>query len=298
MRVLILGGFSMIGHQIYRQLHREFPQLKVCIQESAAEALKTGFFNPNQVIDRIDFLHEKGLEVALRNSNPDVIINCTGLTAKESEILATSEMLKIQSVFPNFLHDWCQQHSAFLIHFSSDEVFEGRDIPYEESSLPDAKTLFGRAMALGEVQGPHCLTLRASLLGPDLGSTRGYFSKLSQNPQQTVLVSRSHFYCGVTTQYLAQFVADHLRFGLPVSGLYQIASQPISEFDLIHGINRHFHWNLKIQEIPGNPSPQKILSNQKILRAWPKLTPRWNDMLYDLQKSLEPQAVSVDSKSA
>jgi dTDP-4-dehydrorhamnose reductase len=185
------------------------------------------------------------------------------------------------------LYEWCRSHSAFLIHFSNDEVFEGRDIPYDESSLPDARSIYGRAKALGEIDDSQCLTIRSSFLGPELENSTEFFSRLNQNPTQKVAASKSHFYCGVSTVYLAKLVADLIRHGLPLSGLFQVASQPISEFDLLHLLNRQFQWNLQIQEVPGSTVPHKILSNQKLLRHWPSPPPRWSDMVFELHRTLE-----------
>ena len=185
------------------------------------------------------------------------------------------------------MYEWCRSHSAFLIHFSNDEVFAGRELPYDENSPPDSGSVYGRAKALGEINGPQSLTLRASFLGPELGRFTELFSRLCNDPSQTLTASRSNFYSGVSTLYLAEFVAELLRKNLPISGLYQVASQLISEYDLLHLINTQFNWNLKLIEIPGSSQFQKILNNQKLLRAWPHQPPKWTDMIYGLYQNYQ-----------
>ncbi len=295
MRILILGGLGMIGHQIYSQLSQEFNQVKVCIRKPASYALKFGLFNPVHVVDNVDLLHARTLEVTLKNVNPDLVINCAGSTLAKTKALLPSEIIELNALFPQKIYEWCMSHSAFLIHFSNDEVFSGREAPYDESSLPDSRTIYGRAKALGEIDGPNCLTIRSSFLGPELENSTELFSKLASNPQQVLAASKNHFYCGVTTVYLARMVADFIRHGLPLSGLYQVASQPISEFDLLHLFNRQFGWGLKINEIPGNSENHKILSNQKLLQHWPTPPPRWADMLFELQRAVEQNTFSHKS---
>lgn len=287
MRILILGGLGMIGHQIYSHLSQEFNQVKVCIRKPAAYALKFGLFNPMHVIDNVDLLHARTLEVTLKNVNPDLIINCAGSTLAKTTKLHPSEVIELNALFPQKIYEWCKEHSAFLIHFSNDEVFAGREIPYEENSLPDSRTIYGRSKALGEIDGPQCLTIRSSFLGPELENSTELFSKLIRDPSQVVAATKNHYFCGVTTIYIAKVVADFIRHGLPLSGLYQIASQPISELELFNLFNRQFGWDLKITDLPGNSLHQKILSNQKFLQAWPSLPPRWSDMIFELHRAQE-----------
>jgi dTDP-4-dehydrorhamnose reductase len=282
----------MIGHQIYSKLSQEFSQVKVCIRKSASATLKLGVFNPNHIIDNIDLLHQKSLEMALKNVNPDIVINCSGSTLAKTKSLSPSDIIELNALFPQRLYEWCQSHSAYLIQFSNDEVFAGRSQPYDENTLPDSNTIYGKAKALGEISGPNCLTIRSSFLGPELENPTELFSNLALNPTQTLAVSRSDFYCGVTTNYLSTFVSDFLRKGLPFSGLYQIASHPISEFDLIHLLNRQFEWNLNVTEIPGGTHQSKILSNQKLLQTWHQPAPRWPEMANELFKSMNQQPSS------
>jgi len=287
MRILVLGGLGMIGHQIYSTLSKEFNQVKVCIRKSAAYTLKFGVFNPTHIIDNIDLLHQKSLEMALKNVNPDIVINCSGSTLAKTKEISPSDVIELNALFPQRLYEWCLNHSAYLIQFSNDEVFTGRSQPYTETSLPDSDTIYGRAKALGEVNGPQSLTIRSSFLGPELENPTELFSNLILNPNQTLAVSKNDYYCGVTTYYLSKFVSDFIRAGMPFSGLYQIASHPISEFDLLYLLSRQFAWNLNITEIPGGTQPNKILSNQKFLQVWQQPPPRWPEMAYELYKSME-----------
>ncbi len=292
MRILILGGLGMIGHQIYSTLSQEFTQVKVCIRKSAAHALKLGVFNPIHVVDNIDLLNQRTLEYALKNVNPDLIINCAGSTLAKTKTLVPSDIIELNALFPQRLYEWCLNHSAYLIHFSNDEVFEGRDFPYDEDSLPDSRTIYGRSKALGEINGPQCLTLRSSILGPELENPTEIFSKLLQDPTQNVAVSKQDFYCGVSTLYLSKLVTQFIRQGLPFSGLFQIASQPISEWDLMHLMKKQFGWDLKINELPGTTHKNKILSNQKFIQRWNDMPPRWSDMIYEIYKNIEENASS------
>ncbi len=296
MRILILGGLGMIGHQIYSTLNQEFNLVKVCIRKSAASILKFGVFNPNHVIDNVDLLHQKTLEMALKNVNPDIVINCSGSTLAKTKALTKSEILELNALFPQRLYEWCQQHNAFLIQFSNDEVFAGRTQPYDENTLPDSNTLYGRAKALGEINDSGCLTIRSSFLGPELENPTEIFSNLILNPTQTIAVSKKDYYCGVSTIYLSQFVADFIRKGLPFSGLFQIASYPISEYDLFQLLNRQFQWNLNIIDIPSKARHNKILSNQKFTQIWHSPPPKWPEMCHDLYQSMDRYLVHSTSR--
>jgi dTDP-4-dehydrorhamnose reductase len=274
----------MLGHQVYHCLKSQFNQVFVCIRQPAMKALKYGIFDPKHLIDNVDLLHQKTVDVTLKNVNPDLIINCAGITKEKMSSLARSEMVEMNALFPQRLNEWCEKHSARLVHFSNDEVFKGRHEPYTEESNPDNSELYGRSKALGELLGAGALVLRSQFVGIELMNPTEFLNLLIEKRLQPIKASKAKLYCGVTTNYMSHLLAEWIHQGLPFKGLYQIASQPISEYDLVHLANQHFDLKLTVEteiEASGH-KVNKILSNRKLLAKWPQVTPLWSDMIAEV----------------
>jgi dTDP-4-dehydrorhamnose reductase len=284
MRILVLGGLGMLGHQVYVSLKSRFSQVFVCIRQPAASALRYGIFEPKYLIDNVDLLHQKTVDVTLKNVNPDLIINCAGITKVKMNTLSRSEMVEMNSLFPQRISEWCDSHSARLIHFSNDEVFKGRSQPYNEESAPDSFDFYGRSKALGELLSHNALILRSHFIGHELVNPTELLSQLIDKRSQTVRASKSKIYCGVTTNYMSKMLSEWVHQSIPFKGLYQVASRPISEFDLVQLINRHLDLKItvEVESVIYESNKNKILSNSKLLGKWPHITPQWSDMIADL----------------
>src|SRR4030065_518975 len=67
----------------------------------------------------------------------------------------------------------CRTSRIRMIHISTDCVFSGRTGNYSEEDPTDAVDLYGKTKALGEVNYPHTVTLRTSIIGRELKARLG-----------------------------------------------------------------------------------------------------------------------------
>ncbi len=130
----------------------------------------------------------------------------------------------------------CESASARLLHISTDCVFSGERGNYSELDKPDAEDLYGRSKLLGEVSYPHAVTLRTSIIGHELNSRHGLLEWfLSQNGRVTGY-SRAVF-SGLPTCELARVVREYVVPNNDLNGIYHVAAEPISKYDLLQMIN-------------------------------------------------------------
>jgi dTDP-4-dehydrorhamnose reductase len=104
---------------------------------------------------------------------------------------------------------------------------------YLESDCPDAYDLYGRSKLLGEVDYPHAITLRTSIIGHELTGQRslvGWF--LAQ--QNSVKGFTKAVFSGLPTVELACVVRDIVLARPELHGLYHVAAKPINKFDLLN----------------------------------------------------------------
>jgi len=111
-------------------------------------------------------------------------------------------------------------------------VFSGSKGNYLESDFPDADDLYGRSKLMGEVDYPHAITLRTSIIGHELTGQRslvGWF--LAQ--QKSVKGFTKAVFSGLPTIELARVVRDVVLPRPELCGLYHVAAKPINKFDLL-----------------------------------------------------------------
>ena len=82
---------------------------------------------------------------------PDVIFNAAAMTAVDAAEDETGLADALNHRWPAALAEWCAQHQARLIHFSTDYVFSGEpNRPWHEDDVPAPASAYGRSKWAGE----------------------------------------------------------------------------------------------------------------------------------------------------
>src|SRR5207302_1910342 len=150
-------------------------------------------------------------------------------------------------LFPHRLANVCRAGGTRLIHISTDCVFSGRKGMYTEADISDAEDLYGRSKFLGEVDCPGRLTLRTSIIGPEMNTTHGLVGWFLSQRGSSVCGFRKAIYSGFTTLAMAQIIGHVLERHLGLQGLWQVSSNPISKYDLLALVNEVYGLDIKIQ---------------------------------------------------
>jgi dTDP-4-dehydrorhamnose reductase len=140
--------------------------------------------------------------------------------------------LAMNALLPHRVAAICRAVGARFIHISTDCVFSGRKGNYVESDPSDAEDVYGRTKFLGEVQGPHAITLRTSIIGQELKNRLGLVEWfLAQTG--TIQGYRKAMYSGFTTDELSRIILQHVIPDPGLHGMYHVSSEPVSKFDLL-----------------------------------------------------------------
>jgi dTDP-4-dehydrorhamnose reductase len=142
--------------------------------------------------------------------------------------------------------------------------------------------LYGRSKLLGEIDGEGCLTLRTSIIGWELENRVGLLEWFATQRGRTIDGYRKAIYTGLSTEAMAELVRL-LIFEQPgLSGLYHVASAPISKFDLLVALTEQLGWD----DIQIRPQDQFQCDRSLIGSRFEKMTgwrpPSWKDMLAGL----------------
>ena len=121
------------------------------------------------------------------------------------------------------------------------------------------------------------------MIGPELFNKTELFEWIINNKETEISGFSRVMYSGVTTVYMASLIADLIENYKDLSGIYNIASNPISKFELLHLINENFNLGLfinKDQSITSN----KTLDASKIENELGIKSLSWNELIVELKK--------------
>jgi dTDP-4-dehydrorhamnose reductase len=169
-----------------------------------------------------------------------------------------------------------------LITVSTDCVFDGATGTYTEDSKPNSQDLYGISKRLGEVSdNSNVLTIRTSIIGPELSY---HASILDWFLGQTGSVSgfTNAFFSGVTTLELSKIIQSEILRRENVSGLYQIASERISKFQLLTLFNDVYNRNIEIKP-SSDFKIDRSLSAKKFFDLTGYKPPSWVKMIKEMK---------------
>lgn len=247
MRVLILGAGGMLGHKLYQRLRSGFETFASVRKDLSCYA-RFKCFDPDFVRSGVDVRRSDDVKRLLDWARPDVVINAVGIIKQLDEANNAICSIEMNSLLPHQLAAASSAVGARFITISTDCVFSGKQGGYTEESPSDAEDLYGRTKFLGEVTQGRALTIRTSMIGRELGTRHGLVEWfMSQKGGKCRGYSRAIF-SGLTTIALSDVIAQVITDFPGLNGLYHVATEPISKYDLLHHINASFELGVEIEK--------------------------------------------------
>jgi dTDP-4-dehydrorhamnose reductase len=246
MRILVLGVNGMLGHMVYDYLEstkkyqvygtvrkvdpndkRNVTELNICENQDCLEIISK---LSGQFITPVN-----------------VIINCIGTLIKESNE-NPSRAICINGWFPHYIEELFKNKLTKIIQISTDCVFSGKRGFYKDEDTPDETNFYGRSKAIGEIVNNKDLTLRTSIIGPELKSNgTGLFHWFMTTPG---IMSGyiNAYWNGFTTLELAKIIEKAIEQN--ITGLYQPTPKTsISKYDLLVHFNNIFECEKTIRQV-------------------------------------------------
>jgi dTDP-4-dehydrorhamnose reductase len=268
MKILVLGASGMAGHTISIYLkeqghhvlgfaRREVPFVP-CV---TGNAMDTGF-----------------LRRVICDGGYDSVINCIGILNQSAE-QHQDRAVFLNSYLPHFLAEMTDGTRTQIIQLSTDCVFSGKTGNYTEDSLRDGVTFYDRSKALGELVDDKNITLRNSIVGPDIDSEGigllNWFMKQTGEIQGYT----DALWTGMTTHQLAKIVenaAAQRAYGL----YHMVPDHNISKYELLKLFN-HFMRNDSVKIRPDSG----FTADRTLIRThfdFAEIVPDYETMVRDL----------------
>lgn len=222
-KILLLGATGMAGHVAYHYLK----------ETNKYEILDVVFRN-KLTADSIvlDVTDKHATEELIKTVKPDIIVNCIGILIKGSR-QHPDNAIYINAYFPHLLERLSSEIDAKLIHISTDCVFSGKKGNYTEYDFKDADDVYGRSKALGEVENDRDLTIRTSIIGPELKQSGEGLFHWFMHQEGKVNGFTDAIWGGVTTLELAKAIDKVIDNNL--TGLVHLSNGTgINKYDLLN----------------------------------------------------------------
>tara|TARA_B110001450_G_C17597684_1_gene471536 strand:- start:99 stop:953 length:855 start_codon:yes stop_codon:yes gene_type:complete len=270
-KILVIGSKGMLGHVVLTYFKEQncFEVKNIARDDS--------FFVPDFSIDLCEL--EK-LDNVIYEFRPDYIVNCVGILNDYAEN-NPEKAIFINSYLPHYIASKFKNISK-LIHISTDCVFSGKNGEYQINDFKDGQDIYATTKSLGEVVYGNNLTIRTSIIGPELKSNGiGLLHWALFNSDNKIKGFKLAYWSGLTTLQLAKSLHKILQSKDDFSGLIHLTNnKKINKYDLLGLIKNIFKLSFQIEPCFKYKVDKSLINenNSKTLKI-----PNYNLMLKDLK---------------
>lgn len=277
-KILILGVTGMLGHTLFTELSKN-EKYDVYATARSLHGLSQ-CFSPDllrKIREDVDGNNFDTVIRALASIQPEIVINCIGLIKQLPLASDPLTAITINAQLPHKISLACGAAGARMIHISTDCVFDGLKGSYTENDLSNAIDLYGRTKFLGEVQYPHCITLRTSIIGHELKGGYGLIDWFLAQKGKIRGFTKA-IYTGFPTIEMARIIEEFVVPNTELSGLYQVSSESISKYDLLKLVAQKYGKNIEIESYDDFYS-DRSLDSSKFRNATGYKPPSWVELV-------------------
>ncbi len=283
MNILITGCNGQLGNEI-QLIERDYPHHQ--------------FFNTD--VAELDICDQQAVDQFVAGHAIDGIINCAAYTAVDKAESDKEMCTTLNTVAPAYLANAIQQRGGWMIHISTDYVFNGKThIPYVEDDTPSPDSVYGSTKLASEL-GVTKFCQRAMVI-----RTAWLYSTFGNNFVKTMIrLGKERDEIGViadqigTPTYardLALTILCIVEKGIE-PGVYHYTNEGVASwYDFTKAIHRIYGISgcqvkpLHTYEYPtaAQRPPYSILDKTKIKRVFGITIPYWEESLRDCIQKLK-----------
>lgn len=256
MKILLFGKEGQIGWELQRSLA---PLGEVIALDFAGVGLR-GKLCGNLCGNLADLT---GLAATVRAVAPDVIVNAAAYTAVDKAEAEPDLARTINALAPGVLADEAQSIGAWLVHYSTDYVFDGSGAtPWREMDATRPLNVYGRTKREGELAVARCakhLIFRTSWVYAARGDNFAKTMLRLAQERETLSVIHDQIGAPTSAELLADITAHALRdvqSRPELAGLYHLAAGGETSW---HGYARHVIEYARLRGVPIRVAPHAVL---------------------------------------
>jgi dTDP-4-dehydrorhamnose reductase len=250
MNITVVGARGMAGHVIVRYLQQQGHQVTAVTR------------------DQLNIENSQSVSEFFDSLDTDFLINCVGLLVQPCATRPDLAAM-VNAWFPHYAEYRLQNTRTRLIHLSTDCVFDGQDGPYTELSPHTETNAYGRSKSFGEVNNNKDLTMRTSIIGPELKMGTGLLNWVTSNPASELPGWDNAWWNGITTLQMAKCI-DQWIHNPTVTGVYHVVNNQvnINKYELLCLINQTYRLGKTVIRTQGSKTVNKILQDTRKEFDW------------------------------
>jgi len=250
----------------------------------------------------IDLTDGSSIRKWVRETAPTVIINAAAYTAVDKAETDEQRCLQINGVAPGILAEEANRVGAWLVHYSTDYVFDGtKGTPYVEEDGPNPLGAYGRSKLAGDqavrqVDGAHLIFRLCWVYGARGQNFMLTMMRLAREREKLRIVN-DQFGCPTWSRLIAETTSLALKQALAArepgafSGVYHLAAGGQTSWhgfaEAIIGSMPESEKKCKVVEpistseypLPARRPAYSVLSCEKLQRTFGLKLPDWRDSL-------------------
>jgi len=233
MRILLIGASGQLGLELSEVLKGDV--IKVCNTKEVQGGYKLDLTNYSAVED---FIIKK---------KPDVIINTASLTDVDKCETEKGEAFKVNAEAVKHIVRASRVVEAYLIHISTDYVFDGKKGLYKEEDLPNPINYYGLTKLLGETYAlsyDDSLVIRTSGVFRHKGFPIYVYKTLKEGKEVSAFKG---YYSPISARKLAEAISELIEYRK--TGILNVASERVSRVDLAMKIKEKFNLGGSVKEV-------------------------------------------------
>lgn len=142
MKILITGANGLLGQKLVQLLVKEQGVDPIATGRGSCRLPDTlGSFKYREM----DISDRQQVEEVISNENPDVLINTAAMTQVDECEQNQEKCWELNVEAVKHLVNACSKANTFLIHLSTDFIFDGEDGPYDEEARPNPISFYGES---------------------------------------------------------------------------------------------------------------------------------------------------------
>lgn len=229
MRLLIIGSDGMVGHVVSLYLKKHGHEITDCSKNDA-------------MLDNYIVLADM-----IKKGNFDAVINCTAIINQDAEADKVGAV-KVNALLPHFLETVTADMDTVVVHRSTDCIFSGNKGNYTLEDWPDAASFYARSKALGEIDNEKDITIRTSLIGPEIDENGSGLFNWFYNQKGEVNGFANSIWTGLTTIEFSREIEWLLEN--KKHGIFQLVPDyAIGKYDLLVLFEKYYPGDRQIKRI-------------------------------------------------
>jgi dTDP-4-dehydrorhamnose reductase len=209
-----------------------------------------------------DVTNKTTFEKVVTELKPDFIVNCIGILIHGSNNVENA--IYLNAYLPHQLKKISKNIGAKLIHISTDCVFSGDKGGYIESDVKDGKGVYSQTKRLGEIEDGANLTLRTSIIGPELKDNGEGLFHWFMSQQGDITGFTRAIWSGVTTLELVKAIKWSIESD--ITGLYHVTNNSsINKYELLKLFQKYVKKDIDIKPVDGKNADKSFTDTRLLM---------------------------------